>query len=76
MEVEANNTLPFLDVLVMKGDPKLTMKVYQKPTHIGRYLHFKSNHPYHIKRELLIVWSTKRRSYVKIRGTSTMKLKT
>jgi hypothetical protein len=30
MEIEANNTLPFLDVLGMKRGPKLAMKVYQK----------------------------------------------
>jgi hypothetical protein len=30
MEVEANGTLLFLDVLVMKRGPKLTTKVYQK----------------------------------------------
>jgi hypothetical protein len=35
MEVEANDTLPFLDVLVMKRGPKLAMKVYQKLTHTG-----------------------------------------
>jgi hypothetical protein len=58
MEVEANDTLLFFDVLVMKRGPKLTMKVYWKPIQTGRYLHFKSNHPYHIKRESFIVWST------------------
>jgi hypothetical protein len=50
MEIEANYTPPFLDVLVMKQDPKLTMKMYWKPTHAGRYLHFKANHPHHVKR--------------------------
>jgi hypothetical protein len=35
MEVEADDTLPFLDVLVMKRGPKLAMKVYRKPTHTG-----------------------------------------
>jgi hypothetical protein len=31
MEVEANDTLSFLDILVMKWGPKLTTKVYRKP---------------------------------------------
>jgi hypothetical protein len=50
MEVEVNDTLPFLDVLVMRRGPKLDMKVYWKPTHTGVYLHFKSTDPYHMKR--------------------------
>jgi hypothetical protein len=50
MEVEANDTLPFLEVLVMKWGPKLTMKVSQKPTHTDCYLHFKSNHSHHVTR--------------------------
>jgi hypothetical protein len=33
MEVETNDTLPFLDILLMKRDPKLGTKVYWKPTH-------------------------------------------
>jgi hypothetical protein len=31
--VEANDTLPFLEVLVLKRGPKLAMKVCQKPNH-------------------------------------------
>jgi hypothetical protein len=60
MEGEANDTLPFLDVLVMKRRPKLTTKVYRKPTHTGCYLHFKSNHPHHVKRGVvhsLVNWA-------------------
>jgi hypothetical protein len=48
MKVEANVSLPFLEVSVMKKYPKLAIKVYRKPTHTGPYLHFKSNHPHHV----------------------------
>jgi hypothetical protein len=44
MEVEVNNTLPFLDVSDMKRDPNFATKVYRKTAHTGRYLCFKSNH--------------------------------
>jgi hypothetical protein len=55
MEVEANDILLFLGVLVMKRGPKLAMKVYLKPTHTGCYMHFKSNHPHHVKGEWFLV---------------------
>jgi hypothetical protein len=58
MEVEANDTLQFLDVLVTKRGPKLVIKVYQKPTH----LHSKSNHPHHMKMESLTVCSVEPKS--------------
>jgi hypothetical protein len=52
-EAEANDTLLPLDVLVMKRGYKLAMKVQWEPTHTGRYLHFKSNHPQHKKRRVV-----------------------
>jgi hypothetical protein len=72
MEVEANDTLQFSDILVMKRGPELPTKVYWKPTHTGP-LHFRSNHPQHVKSG--VVHSlVKPRSYVKIRRILTMKL--
>jgi hypothetical protein len=53
MEVEANNTLPFLYILVKKWGLNPTMKVYWKPNHTGHYLPFKSNHPHHVKRRIV-----------------------
>jgi hypothetical protein len=50
MQVD-DNTIPLLDVLVMKRGPKLDTKVYRKLTYTGRYLHFKSNHRHHVKRK-------------------------
>jgi len=40
MEVESNNTLPFLST-----------KVYTKPTHTGHCLHFDSSHSPHVKKQ-------------------------
>ena len=44
MEIEDNNSLPFLDVLVTKNDSGLRTSVYRKRTHTDRYIHHTSNH--------------------------------
>ncbi|GJQ66236.1 hypothetical protein Trydic_g4291 [Trypoxylus dichotomus] len=53
MELEVDNRIPFLDVLVHKqSDGTLRTTVYKKPTHIGQYLHFESNHPHNVKSDV------------------------
>jgi hypothetical protein len=56
MEVEKNQSLPFLDVLVSRRpDGSLGHTVYRKPTHTDLYLHAKSaHHPDQKKGDLLI----------------------
>jgi hypothetical protein len=49
MEIESDGIIPFLDVLVKRKGPTLTTKVYRKPTHMGHYLNFESNHLPHVK---------------------------
>jgi hypothetical protein len=45
MEVEQNQSLPFLGVLVSRRpNGSLGHKVYRKPTHTNFYLHMKSDH--------------------------------
>jgi hypothetical protein len=53
METELDGTIPFLDVLDIRKGSSLTTKVYRKPTHTGRYLNYESNHPPHIKRDVV-----------------------
>jgi hypothetical protein len=53
METESESTIAFLDVLVIKEGTTLATKVYRKPTHTGRYFNFNSNHPPHMKRDLI-----------------------
>jgi hypothetical protein len=53
MEIESNNAIPFLDVLVIRKETKLATRFHRIPTHTGRYLSFKFNHPPHVKRGLI-----------------------
>ena len=46
VEVESNNSLPFLDVLLThESDGSITTSVYRKPTHTDKYSDFSSHHP-------------------------------
>ena len=54
MEMEENNSLPFLDTLVKRGDGgMIDFGVYRKPTHTDRYLQYSSHHPCHVKRGMV-----------------------
>jgi len=44
-EVENNNSLSFLDVLLVRSDNMLISNWYRKSTFSGRYINFYSNHP-------------------------------
>ena len=50
VEIEKDGKLPFLELTVCrKTDGYLMTDAYRKPTHTGRFLHFHSNHPEHVK---------------------------
>jgi hypothetical protein len=50
MEIETDSANPLFDVLVIRERTTMNTKIYRKPTHTGRYLHFQSNRPPHVKR--------------------------
>ena len=39
-EIEANNSLPFLDILITKSNNRFITSVYRKPTFTGQYIHW------------------------------------
>ena len=44
-----DKTIPFLDVLLIQEDGSLGHRVYRKPTHTDRYLHYNPFHHASIK---------------------------
>jgi hypothetical protein len=45
--------IPFMDVLVIRKETTMTIKVYKKPINPGLYLNLNSNHPQNQKRGLV-----------------------
>ena len=55
MEREINNSVPFLDTLLIRlNDNRVILNWYQKPTSSGRYINYHSNHPMGQKRNTII----------------------
>jgi len=48
-ELENNNSLNFLDVVIVKTNNKLISNWYRKSTFSGRYINYYSNHPLQYK---------------------------
>ena len=54
MEIEKDNTIPFLDMSVSRdSNGLLTTTVYRKPTHTDQYLAYDSHHPQSVKRGIV-----------------------
>ena len=54
METEKDNKLAFLDTAVLREpDARLTISVYEKPTHTDQYLAYDSHHPQSVKRSIV-----------------------
>ncbi|XP_044749771.1 uncharacterized protein LOC123310370 [Coccinella septempunctata] len=59
MELEENNSLPFLDLLLIREDNKVVTDLYMKPTSSGRVLNFHSTCP--MSHKVSIITSAKYR---------------
>ena len=54
MEVEEGVSLPFLDTkITRKEDGELDITVHHKQMNTDRYLHFRSHHPTHVKKDMV-----------------------
>lgn len=55
IETESNNSVPFLDTLVIRNENlnNILIDWYRKPIHSGRYLNFQSYHSYKMKVNLV-----------------------
>lgn len=54
VEEETENSVPFLDTRVMRCEGnQIKLDWYQKPTSSGRYIHYKSNHSWATKTNLI-----------------------
>ena len=53
IEEEEDASLPFLDILLTRGNDRLTTAVYRKATHSGVYTHYTSFVPYYLKLQLI-----------------------
>jgi hypothetical protein len=65
MEIETDSANAFLDGLVIREGSTMNTKIYSKPTHTGRYLHFHSNRPPHVKRRVVRFYTTELLPYTK-----------
>ena len=53
VEIEQNGSLSFMDVRVHRTkNRRLTLDIYRKPTHSGRYLQHSSHQPESVKRSV------------------------
>ena len=63
-EKESNNTIPFLDILLMKSQNNSTFKVYCTSTNKNDYIHFYSYHNNTIRQTSSLVFIHVHKEYV------------
>ena len=55
MEIEEDNTIPFLDTSAKRdSDGLLTTSIYRKPTHTDQHLAYDLHHPQSVKRGIVM----------------------